>query len=427
MGNNNPTINFSHRLIFVATAAVLSLTFFYFVKNVYAGCTIAQCSGATFVSQGICGEFNVTCQDVCGGDSCCSGGTWQTGDQASNEYEDGVCPDTSSCNYQICTGPARIVASGSCACGSGQGGTVCGNDTCESGENATSCPQDCGAAGGGSGTGSCTLTTSNPTGNATLNVPFDVSIGATSGQDICEYWDYTGSGTFTPNGCSDGGTWSSPRTGFKSYTSVGTYNARYRVEYGGLWAICSRLITVTAPIIKLTPQSFLFSAISGSSTPPTQTMVIRNTGTSNLNWKWRRVNASGATSPVGTWCRLRNAADTADITIDTGGLLGPGSQLTYRVAVSAPSNAGSFNDCNIQIYDPAATNNPQNASIDYVVRPSSVASVTATLAACPSQNVTLTWPAASSGSVSKTYNIYRNTSNSIPGSIYATTAAGATS
>ncbi|MEK9185165.1 MAG: hypothetical protein AAB863_00115, partial [Patescibacteria group bacterium] len=175
---------------------------------------------------------------------------------------------------------------------------------------------------------------------------------------------------------------------------------------------------IAKPIINLNPQSFIFSGISSGATPAAQNMVIKNTGDANLSWRWTRVNATGGASPVGVWCRLQNSGGT-DININTGGTLAPDASVTTKAAVTAPVNAGILNDCNIQIYDSNAINNPQNASIDYVVRPTNVSDVTATLAACPSQNVTLSWTAAGSGSTAKTYKLYRNTSPSIPGTPYA--------
>jgi len=72
---------------------------------------------------------------------------------------DGVCAasEVNSCQADCGNG---MHGSGS---GSGSGSStqaVCGNNTCEAGETATTCPSDC--AGGGSGSGSAAFDCTNP-------------------------------------------------------------------------------------------------------------------------------------------------------------------------------------------------------------------------------------------------------------------------
>lgn len=356
--------------------------------------------------------------------------SWEVWECLQGSYT-GTCSISGDvCSYTSCSSCTAVASGGCGGGGGGGGGAVCGNNIVESGEQCddgnTTGGDGCSATcqneggGGGSGTGSCSLSANPSSGNAPLGVSFQADVGAVLTNDICQYWDYDGNGSWDQSGCDDGGNWSKPISGWNSY-GAGTYNAKFRIEYTGLWAVCTTPVVVSTPpkpIIDLNPQSFIFSAISGAAAPAAQNMVIKNTGDANLGWRWQRVNATGGASPVGVWCRLQNSGGT-DITINTGGTLAPDASVTTKVAVNALSNAGVFDDCNIQIYDPNAINNPQNASIDYLVRPTNVSGVTATLAACPSQNITLSWTAASSGATAKTYTLYRNTTSSIPGIPYA--------
>lgn len=74
---------------------------------------------------------------------------------------DGVCAasEVGACAADCGTG---MHGSGS---GSGSGSStqaICGNGTCEVGENITTCPSDCSGGGSGSGSGSGTLNCSDP-------------------------------------------------------------------------------------------------------------------------------------------------------------------------------------------------------------------------------------------------------------------------
>jgi len=67
------------------------------------------------------------------------------------------------CGDSVCA--ASEVGSCTMDCGSGGGATnpVCGNSTCETGENSSSCPNDCGGgSGSGSGSGSSTTCPTDP-------------------------------------------------------------------------------------------------------------------------------------------------------------------------------------------------------------------------------------------------------------------------
>gem|GEM_PF-3299578 len=128
---------------------------------------------------------------------------------------------------------------------------------------------------------------------------------------------------------------------------------------------CTHTNTCKATISLVGPP-YTFTAVKGGTTPSPQSLTIKNTGTATLNWKWDRVNASHTTSPVGTWCKLQTSTGV-DVPLSTGGSIAAGSQVTYKVAVNAPSTAGTFTDCNIRIYDSAASNSPQYADITYTV------------------------------------------------------------
>ena len=112
-------------------------------------------------------------------------------------------------------------------------------------------------------------------------------------------------------------------------------------------------IIVYKPTISLNPNSFIFSGVSGGSTPAGQTMTISNVGNAQLNW-------TGVTNQG--WCHISAAS----------GVLETGASQNVTVSVDAPSNVGNFN-CTIAVSDPNATNDPQTASVVYTVAESPLA------------------------------------------------------
>ena len=107
--------------------------------------------------------------------------------------------------------------------------------------------------------------------------------------------------------------------------------------------------------IVISPANLSFSGISGGATPGSQGLVIRNTGTADLNWT--------ASTNQG-WCHISPASGTVS----------PGGVVTANVSVDAPSNVGSFN-CNISVSGPNSTNSPQTASLTYIVTQQTYSSI----------------------------------------------------
>lgn len=106
--------------------------------------------------------------------------------------------------------------------------------------------------------------------------------------------------------------------------------------------------------IVLSPTNISFSGFSGGATPGTQALVIKNTGTADLNW---------TASTNQSWCHVSPAS----------GALAPNGVVTVNVSVDAPSNTGIFN-CNISVSAPNTTNSPQAASVSYQVSTTPVSS-----------------------------------------------------
>ena len=453
--------------VLLAVSAVFAFLFFNssspnFINRAEA---LIYCDSAPAVYTGSCG-YTYGCGDTCPTwplRGCHDAGVWE-GD---NYYTDRWCvntepgPCTQTCSAFNSCDLTAFVANNQCcgteeindptsSCYGGGGGAVCGNGTVESGEQCDDgntvggdgCSATCQNEGPGGNPPGCNpinngmtvnLTASPNPGYAPLNTSIraDMPTGVNDYDTLTTWWDCTNDGTWEANYTED--LEDIPEDFFRtfscSYSSAGTYTARFQGQSVGATTkgpVCD-VTTVTVnvppkPIIDLNPKAFGFSGITNGSIPAAQNMVITNTGDATLNWKWRRVNSTGGTSPVGTWCSLQNSSGSP-IAVDTGGSLpanaGSGSSVTTRVAVTAPSNAGSFNDCNIQIYDPEAINNPQTASVVYVVRPTNVSGVVAALAACPSRDIILNWTAAQAGASSITYNVYRNTINSAPALPYA--------
>jgi len=105
------------------------------------------------------------------------------------------------------------------------------------------------------------------------------------------------------------------------------------------------------PSISLSPTSFSFNGISGGTTPAGQTLTISDTSNgTTLNW-------SAAPTGAGTWCHVSPSSGVAPY----------GSPSTVTVSVDSPSAIGTFNNCSIQVSDPAADNNPQTAAVTYTV------------------------------------------------------------
>ena len=324
-----------------------------------------------------------------------------------------------------------------CSCPGGGSGSVCGNGVVESGEqcddggtvNGDGCTSTCQyqSSGGGGGTGPAVCTVAPNPVNSNTTYTYTAQPTQCPSGSACKYRFYhVGGGSHCRgSGVSEGQVQTLPYC--YGTRTVGVYTQeRLEVIDSSNNSIyndvaCPNLTVIGRPKIDLTPKIFVFTKIVGGSNAPYQNLVIQNTGDATMNWKWKRVNASGGTSPVGTWCSLQNSAGTS-ITINTGGTLAPSASVTTRIAVTSVSNAGTLEDCNIQIYDtsnPLASNTPQNTNLDYVIKPSNVSNVATTLASCPSRNVTVSWTAANSGTTAKTYNIYRNTTSTVPSIGYA--------
>ncbi|MCL5775085.1 MAG: hypothetical protein M1333_02640, partial [Patescibacteria group bacterium] len=107
--------------------------------------------------------------------------------------------------------------------------------------------------------------------------------------------------------------------------------------------------------IVLSPANLTFSGVSGGATPGTQALVVKNTGTANLNW---------TASTNQAWCHVNPASGT----------LAPNGVVTANISVDAPSNTGNFN-CSVSVSGPNSTNSPQSASVSYVVTQQTYSSI----------------------------------------------------
>jgi len=159
--------------------------------------------------------------------------------------------------------------------------------------------------------------------------------------------------------------------------------------------------------LSLSPSTMSFSATSSGPTPSTQNLTISNNGGATLNWIWDRVNQAHNTSGVATWCRAQTSGGV-DIAEGAGGSVAAGTNVVIRIAVNAPSTAGYFQDCNIRISDPAATNSPQYDDLTYTVAPRDPTSF-ATRIMC-NNTVRLAWNAVAPLNVA-TYDLWRNSSS----------------
>jgi hypothetical protein len=241
------------------------------------------------------------------------------------------------------------------------------------------------------------------------------------------------------------------------------------------------------PHIVLSPTTFTFTGVSGGPTPPGQTLNIRNTGTAALNWSgstdqsWCHISsASGsisagsnsnitvsvdAPSNVGSFgCTITisdpnadNLQQTANVTytvtpgscpVGSVGLSPATINVSQTSTASAPANfsGGSFQSSNSGIASVSGSTvtgqSAGSATISgtgwtYVINGatgcslagsvltvnpnivSSSASLTADNSTC--DKVTLSW-SGFTGTITG-YKIYRNTSDSIPGTPIATVAS----
>lgn len=136
----------------------------------------------------------------------------------------------------------------------------------------------------------------------------------------------------------------------------GSHSLMVTVQDSDGSATSTRTITVnvnnTTPHIVLSPTTFTFNGVSGTSTPAGQTMTISDSAAgSTLKW-------SAATNQ--SWCHVSPASGTAP----------NGSPSTVTVSMDAPSTIGSFL-CTITVSDngstPGANNSPQTATATYNV------------------------------------------------------------
>ena len=117
---------------------------------------------------------------------------------------------------------------------------------------------------------------------------------------------------------------------------------------------------ILKPTIVLSPTNLTFNGIFGGTAPAGQTLNIANTGSSSLNWTFSRNGAA-------TWCNLSAVSGTVPA----------GTSQNVTVTVSAPNivGVGPHSDCGIRISDSNATNNPQDAGINYNVAPAPVVDI----------------------------------------------------
>ncbi len=94
-------------------------------------------------------------------------------------------------------------------------------------------------------------------------------------------------------------------------------------------------LSVTAPMLKLTPISFSIQTQFGSAPPDDQYVMIENSGTGTLDW---------STSGAPNWLKLSQVSGTApsavDLIFETDSLPGPGDYVA-TVTVSSPQAANS--------------------------------------------------------------------------------------
>lgn len=201
-----------------------------------------------------------------------------------------------------------------------------------------------------------------------------------------------------------------PTTPGQTYTwivrTIDINTGAFSSYVGGVFTCASAAI----PSIQLSESTMTFSGTSGGSAPAGQTFTVKNNGAVGSTLKWHATTNSN-------WCYVNGVGNGSYV---SGADLAQGAtSVALNVTVGLPSNTGSPT-CTIDVWDngssPAASPNHQWIDITYNVKPSDVSGVSVAItAACPAaQTVDLTWNAAQSGIVAKTYNIYRNTTGAAP-------------
>lgn len=149
-------------------------------------------------------------------------------------------------------------------------------------------------------------------------------------------------------------------------------------------------------IVSLSPTSFQFLASSGGGAPSAQILSVRNVGNANLNW------SSASSQP---WCHISPSSGT----------VAPGGSAGVNVSVDQPSNVGTFG-CSITVYETASPSDSQQVAVSYKVDSSVVVNPSQVIAASVScGSITVSWQ---TGRNATGYNLYRNTTNSMPSTIY---------
>ena len=136
-----------------------------------------------------------------------------------------------------------------------------------------------------------------------------------------------------------------PAGAFKFSPSGGS---GYAPEYVGatIHVVNNICIPDEEPTIYLNPTSFTFNAVENGSNPVAQSLSIINTGSGTLNW---------TASVDQTWLTLAAYSGTGDGAVNV---------LANRGSLTA----GTYNGT-VTVSDPAATNNPQTASVTFIIAP----------------------------------------------------------
>jgi uncharacterized protein (TIGR03437 family) len=104
------------------------------------------------------------------------------------------------------------------------------------------------------------------------------------------------------------------------------------------------------PRVEVSQSSFVFNAVQGSAAPPSQTLLVLNSGSGSLNWNVQSQAFAGA-----PWLRLSSTSGTA--------VAGSPLPTTTTLSVDQTGLAPGLYQTSLPINSPQALNNPQTITI----------------------------------------------------------------